>query len=74
MEMITIPMKLEIVSHKQGGWRYRLQSVETKAITFDSADQGQGSPFPTPATATTAAHERLQNFNQQYRWRIKMIL
>lgn len=65
-----IPMTLSILRAKEGGWDYRLEAVETSAISFVSM-----RPFLTVEQARTAAAERLDNFNQKFARKVgKMII
>jgi len=66
--MIIIPMQLDVLTAKAGGWRWRLQAIENSAISWLSTFEG----FPTVAAAQADAHQRITAFNVQYARKIKM--
>ena len=68
--MILVPMKLEILAAKAGGWRWRLEAVETSAITWLSPFEG----YSNPADARQDAIRRIESFNAQFKRRMKMIV
>lgn len=55
---ISIPVTLAILKAREGGWDYRLTSIDTDAISFVSP-----RPYSTPDQARTGADECIANFN-----------